>query len=331
MATPFFLEEHNLPTALEFLEFLRPTHSRWGRSWDSPWVFRGHADATWALLPPIYRPDGRAVLQPILAEIAKRARGWSFEEFEALFKDEEQLRRDEQMRIMIDFVCRAAEIDALKRFAELSDELGLTVDEQEKWKIPGFEGPSQATALAQHHGIPTSLLDWTRKPHIAAYFAACDENPASQITVWALDVETASIREDGPLSLRLFQCPRSSHPYMHAQDGVFTWTERRRMTNYLASRGRWPSVLDILEHEHPQSNPPCLRKVTLPRGEVVELRRLLWRERVSRAHLMPTFDNVSWALRHRWRAELEVDQGADLPPGSIWVRPEGPNPLLGEG
>lgn len=46
----------------------------------------------------------------------------------------------------------------------------------------------QWMVLAQHHGLPTRLLDWTKSPFIAAYFALQNEDPRSDAAVYAIDV-----------------------------------------------------------------------------------------------------------------------------------------------
>jgi hypothetical protein len=43
--------------------------------------------------------------------------------------------------------------------------------------------------LARHHGMPTSILDWTESPYVAAFFAMADEDRSvdGHVSVWALD------------------------------------------------------------------------------------------------------------------------------------------------
>jgi len=92
--------------------------------------------------------------------------------------------------------------------------------------------------------------------------------------------------------------PRSQFNYLHAQDCLFTYMEGADF--HFLKHGEWPR----LEHT---VCPDTLVKVTLPVSERLELRRLLWIERVSKAHMMPTLDNVTQTLREYW-AEIAADR-----------------------
>lgn len=64
---------------------------------------------------------------------------------------------------------------------------------------------------------------------------------------------------------------------------------------YVESECRWPALTDV-------TLDPVLeiQKLTLPIGEADLARDELFARRFSRAHLMPTFDNVATVTRERW-------------------------------
>lgn len=52
--------------------------------------------------------------------------------------------------------------------------------------------PLAMNLLARHHGLPSAIMDWSRSPYVAAYFAYSDEQAhAADLAVWCLDLGIA--------------------------------------------------------------------------------------------------------------------------------------------
>lgn len=134
------------------------------------------------------------------------------------------------------------------------------------------------------------------------------------IALWALHTAACGLRSelliDRPY-LQLLAPRHFNHTYLHAQLGVFTWVAGGE--GHYLKHGLWLSVEELVQRDGAvlwgQGVPSPLRRLTLPKAEVPELLRLLWKEQISRAHLMPTYDNIVESLKQRWNLQVSAEAG----------------------
>ena len=164
--------------------------------------------------------------------------------------------------------------------------------------------------LAQHYGVPTRLLDWTRKPLVGAYFAASEaaakvvsKHPKApkKLAVWALSgLElqrfTFLLKLAGGSSITLIAVPRAGNPNLHAQDGVFT-LYRPPHFDPQAVPDDTPLDVHLARNQLDKSWTKLqLFHFTLPSSEAPSLLRLLAKEGVTGATLFPGYDGAAKAV-----------------------------------
>lgn len=200
-------QQKDFENARELMEYLSPLNKdRWPRG---EYVFRGQPCSSYSLTPSAYRPEG------VFTSTAM------FGRFGAV-------RGSDQVFF---------ELQVLSAFLEACDGAGIQVpgdsmDLRKLLEIPNRytkipkEWPPKtvflALATAQHHGVPTCLLDWTRRSYVAAYFAASgilrSTSRNSRLAIWALRVFGHEDWEN----ISFVEMPGGTSANLAAQGGVFT-------------------------------------------------------------------------------------------------------------
>lgn len=291
-------------SAEEFLEAISPLGPHFGKvGLGEPWLFRGQGQDR-PLIPSAFRTDPK---EDKLARLTTRDVS------------------DFQNRLL-------AERDVLIQFFNIADKRGLILpdDSQElrsnletlrsEWgDAPAAdwgERLERATvalslmALAQHYGVPTRLLDWTRQSLTAAYFAVEDAgrpdnkyDPSSRLVVWAFYFPLLG-RHDKVHQLtapvRIVTAATATNPNLKAQQGVFTLLHPH---NTKEAAGKYLPMEQVLEDEAKDANPDrsdadklvvgCkLLKLTLPVTEAGSLLMLLARLDITPSSIYPGYHSI---------------------------------------
>lgn len=267
------------------------------------WIFRGQQDSSWTLLPRVMREDFsiRKIAEAALDDYIERGGIYSKE-----ICEEKRCQNEKWLKRLLDS-CVAVERELISDFVKFADRAELKLPRggfSEFWDPISYSVYSQFSlserkiqgdhiALAQHHGIPTRLLDFTYSYQTAAFFAAKCENGSSyaheitepeNMVVWAINKSKLTGR------IKTIEHLYSEIGHLARQKGIFL-QDSAANESFLSNEGKWMPLEEELVHltKHRKS----IFRFTLPYCQQEALLLYLRKRDVTKLTLMPTYENAA--------------------------------------
>ena len=315
--------EHNFDNADSFYDFLSDfdreinehnndaTRHNLPKDIQTDWMFRGHWDSTWSLIPAAFR---KGWYKGFLLQTDKKVSGTPTIKKPKIINLNDiksgQIKTNKKFKHQIMIECALLEhfmtisasrnipYDPVPLFSKYRDDLQEASETNNYGKLKRWPKPSiwSLMTLAQHHGMPTRFLDFTYDPFIAAFFAATqpffDEHIKKKrkskrdksLCVWIINKETADKK-----SWKEVLKTSDETPNIVAQSGVLI--RDVKANKHFLTHKKWRDLEDI-------KKPNRLIKITLPQKKCKELLWLLWDKDMTPARIKPNLDNVTQTLEY---------------------------------
>lgn len=148
--------------------------------------------------------------------------------------------------------------------------------------------------LAQHHGFPTPLLDWTYSPFVAAYFAYSDARSVEDdppVRIYAFD-KKKFVRQ-----FKQFQTMTLVQPHFSILEALSIGNDRAVPQQGLLSLTNLHNIEDYIFELERGAEARFLYAFDLPRPQKIEVMRNLRLMGITQSTLFPGIESICREMR----------------------------------